>query len=775
VRISAGILVFLGLMAFLLMPARVVAQTTQELPIEDVLSRREFGQLSTPTFSSDQEWLVYTVQQKDLRPANSRIARPPKWVPWYAKGLDLYAVNTRTNTTRCLTGGIGDNWSPAWSPDGRYLAFLSDRDGSAVPKLWLWERSTGKLMKVSDVQVRPSKLAWLSQREIVITVPVDDEDHEDEQGSQPSAKPPSSPPDKMATPGPTVQVYRAGEELLSGTSAGIAAPWNLNAYRKDLAILDLSTGKVRRLTHGLRIAEFQVSPDRSQVAFSSPIAFENASQQIRWNLLVVSAKTGAMQTVATAIRLEYDGSPFSWSPDSSRLAYLSGGPAEHDSGTGDCFILDVRRSESVNATHFSQPPGREKQHPPLWGTSGKELYFIRDGDVWKIDTGGGARRFSTIIGRRIVELAGEDQAGLWSPQGGFTVALAYDSSGKQTGFYSIDLATGNSSRLQEDGRCYDCLNADQHLYTAGGDRIAFFAEDAGHDRDLWLADTAFRASTRLTHLNPKLDSCVMGFARLVRWRSLEGQILQGALLLPPHYQPEKRYPLIVWVYAGMNGADFLNHFGLVDTGAFNMQLLATRGYAVFFPDAPQGAATPMADIAKTVLPGINQLIEMGIADPARLGVMGQSYGGYSALALIVQTARFQAAVELDGPGNLISAYGAMDKDGTAFQVSNLEKEQGRMGGSPWQFRDRYIENSPYFYLDRVQSPLLIVQGGEDRTTAPYLADELFVALRRLGKKVEYAKYEGEGHSPAYWTYPNQLDYCRRMLAWFQQHLGAGKN
>ncbi len=93
-----------------------------------------------------------------------------------------------------------------------------------------------------------------------------------------------------------------------------------------------------------------------------------------------------------------------------------------------------------------------------------------------------------------------------------------------------------------------------------------------------------------------------------------------------------------------------------------------------------------------------------------------------------------------------------------------------MGGTPWQVRDRYIENSPFFYLDRVQSPLLVVQGTKDATTAPFLADELYVALRRLGKNVVYAKYEGEGHSPLYWRYANRLDLYNRVISWFDEHL-----
>src|SRR5712692_9678839 len=103
---------------------------------------------------------------------------------------------------------------------------------------------------------------------------------------------------------------------------------------------------------------------------------------------------------------------------------------------------------------------------------------------------------------------------------------------------------------------------------------------------------------------------------------------------------------------------------------------------------------------------------MGIADPNQLGIMGHSYGGYSTLALIVQTNRFKAALAADGMGDLISAYGQMSPEGTTYGIGVIEAGQGLMGGTPWQFRDRYIENSPSFYLDRVETPLMIVHGAE---------------------------------------------------------------
>jgi len=159
---------------------------------------------------------------------------------------------------------------------------------------------------------------------------------------------------------------------------------------------------------------------------------------------------------------------------------------------------------------------------------------------------------------------------------------------------------------------------------------------------------------------------------------------------------------------------------------------------------------------------------MGLADPNRLGVMGESYGGYSVLALIVQAQRFKAAIDYAGHASTISQYLVMNKDGSrSFAIAWNEEGRGGLGGTLWQYRDKYIENSPLFFFDRVTTPLLIVHGDQDW---PFLADEAFVALRRLGKEVVYAKYEGEGH--AIIRYKNQVDYLPRMITWFDNHLKA---
>lgn len=176
----------------------------------------------------------------------------------------------------------------------------------------------------------------------------------------------------------------------------------------------------------------------------------------------------------------------------------------------------------------------------------------------------------------------------------------------------------------------------------------------------------------------------------------------------------------------------------------------------------------MKDLLHTVMPGVNKAIELGIADPDLLAVMGQSYGSYCVLALITQTNRFKAAVATAVvDANLTSSYLFVNRDGTAGSLGYFEEGQGGMGGTLWQYRDRFIENSPLFYFDRVQTPLLMGHGTKDSTPLSY-PDHIFVALRRLGKEVEYRQYEGEDHVIS--RKANVIDFWQRRLDFLAEHL-----
>ena len=575
------------------------------------------------------------------------------------------------------------------------------------------------------------------------------------------------------TVGSTVNLYRSAPTLSSDSVVSKSDPWDLDWALRDLTAVDVKTGTMVTIVHGQRIAAYRLSPDGSHIAYTIPKRFEKSgSQQVLFDIAVLTLTNGQSQIIATDIRFDDDGAEFSWSPESTRLIFRAGGMEER---TYDCYVVSI---DDGVLSKISTPQGpqvrvRDTSATPLWDRDGDHIYFVREGSLWRGSVAQKkAERFAEIPDRKITQLVSQSPHLMWTSKQKTTIVLTYDDVGKQDGFYEIDLTTGDNSKLLEASQCYTCvLDLNSLAPSKDGQYAFYFAEDAQHPSDLWMSDMTFKAPRRLTSLGGQFDKYHLGAVRLINWLSDDGETLQGALLLPAGYQQGERYPLIVYVYGGASLSNHLNRFGLASRGALNMQLFSTRGFAVLLPDTPLHVGTPMFDLAKTVLPAVNKVIEMGIADRDRLGVMGHSFGGYSTLSLIVQTKRFRAAMEIDGDADAIGFYGEMDKDGAAYGIPIEEEGQGLMGGTPWNRRDKYIENSPIFYLDRVATPLLIVQGTEDTAVAPFLADEVFVGLRRLGKEVEYAKYGGERHSPAQeWSYANQTDFCRRMIVWFDRYL-----
>jgi dipeptidyl aminopeptidase/acylaminoacyl peptidase len=727
------------------------------------------------TVSSDGKRLAYTVQDNEkMRATNMRIYARTGVPPW-AVGADVYVQPVASRASRNLTQGRGDNWLPAWSPDGRYLAFLSDRDPDGQAHLWVWDTRNDGLRKLSNISVRGNQIEWSpDSKELLVTAlptGLSPEDYDQKL----SAREHDNQEDQHSVRGSTVIVYRAGEHPHQGEAAPNSDPWNLDRWLRDLVLVDIETGESAILVRGKRITWYSISPDGTHIAYTIPDRFEEpGSQQVLFELAVVETATYHSRTLASKIRLSYRGAEFSWSPESLRLSYLEDGPGI----IGDCYVVDVNDGTRTKLTDFPRADSGsfKRSSRPLWNSTGTHLYFARGGVLWEVGLQKRkAAKIAEIPDRQIVASIPYRQNLLWMHDGGAsTVVVTHDNSGKQDGLYKVDLRTGKYGKLLEQGQCYTCSNLEENFTVAADSQdLFYFSEDAQHDGDLWISDAAFLRPRRLTQINAQFDQFQMGAARLIHWLSSDGEELQGALLLPANYNEKTHYPLIVWVYGGALQSNDFDHFGFLGNGPFNMQLLATRGYAVLLPDIPLHVGTPRLDLIKAVLPGVNKVIEMGIADPVRLGVMGHSFGGYSTLAIVSQTDRFKAAVVASGFGDTFADYGSMGKSGTAFGTSTQEHGPGSMGGTPWQFRERYIENSPAFYLDRTSTPVLLIHGDEDATVAPFLSDQIFVGLRRLGKEVEYAKYPGEGHSPLLWKYDNQLDFSRRVIEWFDRRLKNG--
>ena len=403
-----------------------------------------------------------------------------------------------------------------------------------------------------------------------------------------------------------------------------------NIYLADLALINVSDGNVERVVCRQKVTGYWLSPDGTRAAF---IVLKEDS----YDIAVVSLSDFDTHVVASDVQNEHKFS-VSWSPDGTLLSYTS---------VGDCFIASVNGEGPQNLTSTSQPSFGNTHRAPLWDASGQNLYLIASDTLWRISIANSSVNVVTQIpDQRVIEVVSPAGGGrFWSPDGGKSLYLiARDDKTKKIGFYKVNLSTGEFNQLMEaDANCGSpaILTIDISDYNQ---RVIYTRQDAQRCEDIWIADVDFQNPRQLTHVNPVDDTVVMGTGRLINWRSLDGEELCGALLLPTDYNHGKQYPLVIWVYGGDRGGDNVNQFGLVGPGTDNLQLLATRGYAVLYPDVPLQKGTPMQDLAKMVLPGVDRVIEMEIADPERLGVMGHSYGGYCTLGLIAQTTRFKAAI-----------------------------------------------------------------------------------------------------------------------------------
>lgn len=717
--------------------------------------------------SAHGDWVAFT--QRDplripLRPTTEEFYRQ-RGVVFWGIGSDIVLVNIRTGETKNLTSGRDNNWSPFWSPDGKYLAFFSDRAvGKQRPqaRLWIWENATGKLRQVSHEVIRDfvhSEIQWTpdNRKMLVKLIPAGLTMAQFHQQVSPA---PVTREQAEASDQPTVTVYRSEPEKTGTVAAPVVGSWSLEPYQADLALIDLASGRVQRLARQLKCSRQLLSPSGRYVAVSSPQRFaQTGSQMMLFDLQVIRLADGRLSTVTTDVPMN-TGTHFRWSPDETQLSWQTGGMT----ATSEVFVADIAAAAPRLLTGKPHPRFEPYvRQAPLW--AGKTLYFIGADALWRASlTEANAAEFVRLPDQQLEMI--EDATGqIWSPDGGrSTIVVARHQQTKQQGLYRIDLTTGQATKLFVNDAILE------NLHVANHQQLLYLAQNAQQSSNVWLASVEGKTVKRVSQLNPQIDQHEMGTPRVIEWQSTDGQALRGALLLPAGYKVGQRYPLVVRIYPGRIESNDLNRFGLSRVSYENAQLLASRGYAVLLPDVPQKLGSPMADIPKAVLPAVDKVIAMGIADAERLGVIGQSYGGYSTLALIAQTTRFKAAVMSAGFGNLFSTYARMRRDGSTHGITIMEKGQGLMGGTPWEFRERYIANSPFFFLDRVQTPLLILHGTGDDTVGSADADEVFVGLRRLGKKVVYARYEGEGHTPTTWRRPNLMDYLNRLLAWFDEHL-----
>jgi dipeptidyl aminopeptidase/acylaminoacyl peptidase len=338
----------------------------------------------------------------------------------------------------------------------------------------------------------------------------------------------------------------------------------------------------------------------------------------------------------------------------------------------------------------------------------------------------------------------------------------YDNNRKSNGYYRLRPESGGIIHLITENKRITFVTK-----VKGTGQMVYSRQTTNEYPDLWLADKDFKGGRKITDFGKQLDQFLIGTSELVKWTDLNGNPLEGVLIKPGNYEPGKRYPVIVYYYELSNqrlhefNQTIVNH-----RPSFNYY--ASNGYALFLPDVKYDTGLPGYSATRSLVPGVQKIIDMGVADPKAIGLHGHSWSGYQTLHVITQTHIFACAVAGAPVSNMTSAYSGIRWGAGVARQFQYETGQSRIGGSMWEYPERYIENSPVFFADRIKTPTLIQHGDADEAVPWYQSIEMYLAMRRLGKDAVFLQYRGEPHHLQ--KYANKLDYSIKMKEYFDHYL-----
>jgi dipeptidyl aminopeptidase/acylaminoacyl peptidase len=650
------------------------------ITIDDYFQIRE---VSDPQLSPDGQWVAYAVSTSLLKDdkSESRI-----WMIPIAGGDPVP-----------MTAEGASSSHPRWSPDGKFLAFLSARKEGKT-QIWLLNRLGGEAQRLTDTPQNVEDFAWSPDSRRLVFILRDPSPEELEAAKNKDDKDSADKEKKPKTQKPWVIDRLQFKEDEVGY---------LDRRRTHLYTLGLTTKNLAQVTSGdYDDSEPAWSPDGKLLAFSSNRSVPDPDRTYNSDIWVVSADDpdkGAHPTQVTTNPGE-DRSP-AWSPDGRWITYVTQlEPKLFEYAThhlaiapasgGEAKVLTVGFDRNVSAPRFSP--------------DGKSIYFIADDDgtqnLCRISLAGG--EISRPIGGRL---------------------MLYSYSMAKTGEIAARIVT-----LDRPDEIYA-------LAPAGG-KLA-----------------------RITHANDALMAQLkLASSEYVHFKSKDGTTVSGYLYKPLDYTPGRKYPTILRPHGGPVWAYYAEFDHLAE-------LLAANGYVVLYPN-PRGSSGYGQKYCQAIFADwgnkdfqddmamVDFAIEQGIADPDKLGVGGWSYGGISTDFIIAQTTRFKGAISGAGEALNVSLYGH----------DHYQKDWETELGLPWENRALWDKLSPFYKVASITTPALFM-GGEIDWNVPILGGEqMYQALKRLGRTTELVVYPGEYHG---FTVPTHIkDRLERYLAWYAHYV-----
>lgn len=682
----------------LMVPAFAAAQK-RSLATADIYNLRE---VRDPQRSPDGKWVAYVVARaiQDTDKNDSDI--------WMASWDGTQEIQ--------LTSSADSESQPRWSPDNKYLSFVSSRQGAKDGQLWLMNRAGGEAIKVSDVKGGVSAYAWSpdSTRVVFVVGEPDPRDPKDDEKEG----------DKKKTAPPIVIDRYQFKQDIDGY---------LRNARKHLYLFDVATKKAEVLTPGtFDEASPAWSPDGTRIAFVSKRGAGDLDRHENTDVWVIDARPGAQARQLTTSP-NPDGGPLAWSPDGRSIAYLAGEELKYSAYNQNTLaVIPVAGGPPRFLADALDRPIRQ----PLWEAGGTSLAVVVVDDrsqyparIRGLTPAPGAP--GSDPGRRITHIEGSDPGRQVTHIDRLVTAKSVINSlsaGVPDGAYAVLWATATQPpevAALENGKL----------------------RRLSHQNDSWLKDVQLGTTEEFTA------------------RSKDGTAVHGLIVKPGAFQAGRRYPTLLRIHGGPNSQD--EH-------AFNFEreFFAAHGYVVvavnYRGSNGRGSAYQKAIFADwggkevvDLLGAMDYVQTLPYVDDTRLGIGGWSYGGILTDYVIATDTRFKAATSGAGSALQLSMYG-VDQYITQYEAEI---------GPPWKSPDLWIKISyPFFHADRIKTPTLFMVGEKDFNVPAAGSEQMYQALKSLGVDTQLVIYPGQFHGITIPTY--KIDRLQRYVDWYDKYLKA---
>ncbi|MEO8434179.1 MAG: prolyl oligopeptidase family serine peptidase [Pyrinomonadaceae bacterium] len=711
-------------------------------------SERKFNDVLDYTLSKDARTLVFAVSAKKEE-TNGVFTFPTNSAP--AGGPVVLII------------GKGKYLKPTWDEDQTQLAFISDKDdaNSRQPKfkVYHWNRNkdqAAEIVSVSSPDFRKdfvvSEKANLgfsldgSRLFLGVAPPPEPEKNADEE----------NPADEKVLVDlwhwkddyvQTIQKVRAEQERNKSYRAVYHLKDKKFVQIADETMETISPANDGRYAIGSDNREFRTMAD-----YNPGLT----------DYYLVNTSTGVRKLIAKKQR-----SGVSLSPNGKYALYFDG---------KDWFTYSVSDGRVVNLTsslpvHFFNEENDTPSTPGSYGNAGwtrDDAYVLLYDrfDIWQVPPDGrSAKNLTDGLGRRektALRYVRLDPKERWIDPATSMLLHAENEETRDSGFYRDKVDGGLPEKLVMGAKDFN-----NPTKAKDADVMVLSASRFDEFPDLWTTGPGFRDLKKISNGDEQRAQFKWGTAELVSFKNVDGVPLKGLLLKPENFDPKRKYPMIVYIYERLSQG--LHAFRNPGPGtSINPTFYVSHDYLVFMPDIVYTIGYPGQSALKCVLPGIQAVSDRGFVDEKAIGIQGHSWGGYQIAYMVTQTNRFRAAAPGALVSNMTSAYSGI-RWGTGLpRQFQYEQSQSRIGGSLWEYPMRFLENSPVFRADRVETPIMMIHNDEDDAVPWYQGIEYYLALRRLGKEVYLFSYNGEKHGLR--KRINQKDYTRRLQEFFDHYL-----